>query len=335
MQQQSADIGNLQKALAEAQGEFTPVPKNKTAKVKSQRTGGEYEYKYADLADIFAMALPVLSKHGLAISQPNLLVDGRLRVCTKLMHASGEWMMSDGIALSESGDPQAFGTGSSYYRRYDACSILAISPDEDTDAQHTSTQMIQQPQRTTERRPKPVPPAAPAPTPAEKPPAEKSEAEKYLEDRDKITAEIMALGSPVAELAEVRNRLFPGHKNSRTLSIDQLREFQAELVRKKKAAEPVRIPDEPQPSTSLPDVPPDVMAMFEDGTVTTASQLPARARQIGKTKAHELHRIMGARKVHTETELLEHILQPLHIEHLSELPEDLYAQVALWVEGKA
>ena len=135
----SESIAALAEALSAAQAEYVTVPKNKTAKVKgtNRKTGEkyEYEYKYADLADILEMALPRLSKHGIAFSQPHILVDGKLRVVTHLLHRSGEWMQSDGIEISEDGDPQQFGAESTYFRRYDGASLLGIAPDEDTDAQ--------------------------------------------------------------------------------------------------------------------------------------------------------------------------------------------------------
>ena len=114
----SESIAALVEALSAAQGEYVTVPKNKTAKVKT-KTGYEYTYAYADLADILAMALPRLSKHGIVFSQPHILVDGKLRVVTHLLHKSGEWMQSDGIEISEDGDPQQFGAESTYFRRYD------------------------------------------------------------------------------------------------------------------------------------------------------------------------------------------------------------------------
>src|ERR1700722_12157517 len=137
--ERSEQVGDLIAALAKAQNQFTPVNKNKTAKVKSQRTGGEFQYKYADLADCLAMALPVLSANKIAFSQPHIIKDGKLRVTTMLMHASGQWMQSDGIEISEDGDPQQFGAESTYFRRYDGCSFCGIAPDEDTDAQQAGT----------------------------------------------------------------------------------------------------------------------------------------------------------------------------------------------------
>jgi hypothetical protein len=130
----SEQWGQVAGALAKAQAEFTPVPKSKTAKVKT-KAGYEYEYKYADLADCLKMALPLIAKNGIALLQPHELIEGRLRVSTILIHESGEWMQSDGIEISEEGDPQQFGAESTYFRRYDGCSFIGVAPDEDTDAQ--------------------------------------------------------------------------------------------------------------------------------------------------------------------------------------------------------
>jgi hypothetical protein len=130
----SDSIAELASALAAAQAEYVAVPKNKTARVK-MKSGGEYSYKYADLADILSMALPVLSRQGIAFSQPHVLVDGKLRVVSYLLHKSGEWIHSDGIEISELGEPQQMGAESTYFRRYDGASLLGIAPDEDTDAQ--------------------------------------------------------------------------------------------------------------------------------------------------------------------------------------------------------
>lgn len=130
----SDSIAAIAKALAAAQAEYVPVPKNKIAKVK-MKSGGEFSYNYADLADCLSMALPRLSRHEIAFMQPHTFADGKLRVVTFLLHESGEWMESDGIEISEDGDPQQFGAESTYFRRYDGCSFIGVAPDEDTDAQ--------------------------------------------------------------------------------------------------------------------------------------------------------------------------------------------------------
>ena len=84
----SESIAALAKALAAAQAEYVTVPKSKTATVK-MKSGGEFKYNYADLADCLAMAIPRLSKHGIAFSQPHVIFPDGLRVVTFLMHESG------------------------------------------------------------------------------------------------------------------------------------------------------------------------------------------------------------------------------------------------------
>ena len=158
----SESVAALAKALAAAQAEYVAVPKSKTAKVK-MKSGGEFSYNYADLADCLSMALPRLSKHGIAFSQPHVIFpDGKLRVVTFLLHESGEWMESDGIEISEEGDPQQFGAEATYFRRYDGCSLIGVAPDEDTDAQQAGN-------RTRKVTPASVMPNPPQPAPARAP----------------------------------------------------------------------------------------------------------------------------------------------------------------------
>ena len=141
-------IAEIAKSLATAQTEYTPVPKNKTAKIRG-KNNTEYTYKYADLADVLGMAVPILAKHGIAFLQPNERIDGKLFVTTMLIHESGQWMQSDGIEVDEMEmkwneyekksvlercDPRTIGGDFTYYRRYDGCSFIGIAPDEDVDA---------------------------------------------------------------------------------------------------------------------------------------------------------------------------------------------------------
>lgn len=142
-------ISKLAEALAKAQSEFTPVVKDKTANIRSDK--GNYSYKFADLSDILKMAMPVLSRNGLALSQPFIRKEGKLYVTTRLLHTSGEVLEDDGIFVPENIQPQQFGSYVSYYRRFSASSLLAIAPDEDTD------EVLSQPER------------APAPPPRGRP----------------------------------------------------------------------------------------------------------------------------------------------------------------------
>jgi hypothetical protein len=124
----SPRLGKLATALASAQKEFTPVSKDNTADT------GKFKYNYADLASILKMALPILSKHGIFFSQDIKTYNGEDRVYTRLM-LGDEVLESGGIPIpAKTLSPQDFGKYHSYFRRYDACALLGIAPDDDVDA---------------------------------------------------------------------------------------------------------------------------------------------------------------------------------------------------------
>lgn len=170
---QPAKPTNLSDALAAAQAEFTPVPKNKTAFVQT-KTGGSFKYSYADIADVLKMALPILGKNGLAFSQPIRRKDGKLYLVSRLSFGKDEVFESDGLEIaSHVDDPQKFGLCLTYWRRYDGCSLLGIAPDEDTDGT-TDTPKEKPAAKSVTDGPKPssgkrTPPAETRPTPAAEP----------------------------------------------------------------------------------------------------------------------------------------------------------------------
>ena len=121
-------------ALAQAQSEFTPVAKTKTAKIRSDK--GDFTYKYADLADILMMAQPILARNGLCVTQPIRRVAGLgMLLVTEIHHSSGESLCDDGLPLAAGGSPQAFGSLLTYMRRYGYCTLVGIQADADEDGQ--------------------------------------------------------------------------------------------------------------------------------------------------------------------------------------------------------
>ena len=178
----SAEIGELAKALSDAQGEFPDIPKDCTAKVKT-RTGSEYTFKYADLETILAIVRPVLAKHGLAITVNVEACEVKLpeaqgrpsstlgmAATVRLLHMSGQWIESRPLAVPV--DPealgrqyaQAVGSSATYATRYAIEAALAIRATEDTDGSEASGNAT-----TVERAPAKTPPPKPAPKP--EPPA--------------------------------------------------------------------------------------------------------------------------------------------------------------------
>ncbi len=109
-------IEKLAVALAAAQAEMTNPKKTHTAHVTSQRTGGKFEYHYADLAEIIEHVRPVLAKHKLAFVQ---LVRPNGDICTlltKLIHESGQSISSE-YPIPRLADAQAMGSLITYARR--------------------------------------------------------------------------------------------------------------------------------------------------------------------------------------------------------------------------
>ncbi len=123
--------GKLAEALAKAQAEFTPVNKSKTAK------GEKFSYKYADLSDILGMVVPVLSKHGIAFTQPIRRDTDKTTYVVTRIQLGDEFQEDAGLPIPSQVRPQELGTYLTYYRRYSVSTFLGISTDEDTDAVET------------------------------------------------------------------------------------------------------------------------------------------------------------------------------------------------------
>ena len=127
---QSAEIGDLAKALAEAQAVLEPASKNASNPMLRN--------KYADLASCYEAIRGVLPKHGLSVSQ--LIVPSEPNtVCirTMLMHTSGQWLASE-CKLEAVGNKgvnaaQAAGSAITSARRYGLSAIVGLVADDDDD----------------------------------------------------------------------------------------------------------------------------------------------------------------------------------------------------------
>jgi hypothetical protein len=151
-------------ALSAFQGEVPAIPKNKEAKVPGKDGRQGYSYKYADIADVLAVALPVLAKHGLALAQSvEITQNGGLVVCTRILHRGGGVIDAGRMPAGQAGAAmQQIGGNLTYARRYAACVALGVASDEDADIGAAYD----------DRRPEPSLPrrAPPAPPPVRQPP---------------------------------------------------------------------------------------------------------------------------------------------------------------------
>ena len=129
---QSEHIGELAKALAEAQGKFTFALKASTADMGVK--GGRR--KYADLQSVIDAVKPELTAHGLAVVQATMPNPGGISLRTTLMHSSGEWIAGQiDLPIDRMGGIQGMGSALTYARRYALSAMVGIASDEDDDGE--------------------------------------------------------------------------------------------------------------------------------------------------------------------------------------------------------
>lgn len=146
MWQTSETIGEVSKALVAAQATMKDIAKGKEAKVQT-KTGGNYGYKYADLADALQSIRPHLADSGLAVLQnASSISPDVVMISTTILHSSGEWITFDPLSLSSGRTAQEMGSAISYGRRYHLLACLGLAADDDDGAMATAgaTQRIAQ-----------------------------------------------------------------------------------------------------------------------------------------------------------------------------------------------
>jgi hypothetical protein len=135
--QHSEQINELAASLAKAQAEITGA--------RRSSENPFFHSKYADLAEVWDVIRGPLSKHGIAVYQSPEMEDGRVKVTTMLIHASGQWMRSE-LSLrmvkerrGQGGerefvpldDPQSAGSAITYARRYALAAAVGVAQEDD------------------------------------------------------------------------------------------------------------------------------------------------------------------------------------------------------------
>lgn len=95
-----------------------------------------HKNRYASLAGVRNLVVPVLASKGLAVSQ-SLSTNEHGVVCkTRILHVSGQWLESDGFAVPvNKADSQGAAAASTYARRYDLQAVLGIVGEDDDDGE--------------------------------------------------------------------------------------------------------------------------------------------------------------------------------------------------------
>lgn len=128
--QRSESIAALAAALAKAQGELRPAPKD--------AENPHFRSRYADLPAIWEACRGPLARNGLSIVQmPADTGDGeRLALTTMLMHESGEWIsetFSVSLIAGKGSLLHAMGSALTYLRRYALAAFAGVVADDDDD----------------------------------------------------------------------------------------------------------------------------------------------------------------------------------------------------------
>lgn len=125
----SITLGKLAGALAKAQGEMQNAEKDNK---------GNFG-KYATLASTWDAIREALSKNEIAIYQRPLTVAGVLKMCTMIIHSSGEFLDDSELEMifDRTGGRitpmQAMGSAVTYARRYTLQAATGIAPADDDD----------------------------------------------------------------------------------------------------------------------------------------------------------------------------------------------------------
>ena len=131
----SPELDKWFEALAAAQGEMKNPPKNATATIRGTSKRGtpvEYELKYSSLDVILSTLRPVLSKHGLCITQPPDETEKGTAIRTILGHSSGQWMQSL-VLIGAQENMKGYGAALTYLKRYSLCAICGIAGEDELD----------------------------------------------------------------------------------------------------------------------------------------------------------------------------------------------------------
>ena len=126
------ELKELYTALAKAQQQMTHAEKGKT--------NPAFNSRYAELADVIDATLPLLNANGLCVMQMPCNSGEFFYLRTTLGHVSGQYIeFETPIVVKDIKNPQSFGSGVTYARRYALSSLCCIAQDDDDGNNATKT----------------------------------------------------------------------------------------------------------------------------------------------------------------------------------------------------
>ena len=133
LHKQSIEIDKIAPALVKALARITDVGKSETATVKSERTGKEFQYKYATLSGVLGIIRPIFAENELTLMQfTRGNAEGtRVDVETMALHSSGQWISDSLMIPFEGVGARGAGSAITYARRYGAMAFVGMASDDD------------------------------------------------------------------------------------------------------------------------------------------------------------------------------------------------------------
>lgn len=123
---------NLASALVAALADLKVVEKGRTATIAT-KSGSDYSYSFADIADVVKLTRPVLADHGVVALTPIHDHGGGLACTVTLLHTSGDRLDLGPFPFPHGKDAQATGSMVTYHRRYALVAALGMAAGDDDD----------------------------------------------------------------------------------------------------------------------------------------------------------------------------------------------------------
>lgn len=123
---ESDELNELFSALSKAQADMEVA--------KPTKTNPFFRSKYADLANIVKSSRKHLSKNNLSVIQRIITNgNGKMYLCTRLCHSSGQWIESKMPITPIKNDVQSIGSYITYLKRYNYSSMVGVVSSEEDD----------------------------------------------------------------------------------------------------------------------------------------------------------------------------------------------------------
>ena len=132
----SETIGAIAPALIKAQSQMQGIIK--------EGKNPAFRSKYVTLDSILDTLRPILTSNGLMLTQGSTPPWGveSITVESRIIHTSGEWIATTVTIPVTKPDAHGLGSALTYGRRYSVSALLAISADEDDDANGAVTPQV-------------------------------------------------------------------------------------------------------------------------------------------------------------------------------------------------